>query len=97
MLRLEPLLGVLTISMHFCLKDVMPLLIACWPESSPDWSDGCSYSCVLATHRNVYQKTENGSHQFIIQCYAMRDFLRLYHVGLCCAIFIVSQCHFDGY
>lgn len=75
MLRSEPLLGALTISMHFCLKDVMPLLIACWPESNPDCSGGGSCSCVLATPKNMYQKTENGSHQFIIQCYAQRDFL----------------------
>lgn len=85
MLRSEPLLGALTISMHFCLREVMILPIACWPKLNPDCSSGCT--CVLVTHRNVYQKTENGSHQFIIQCYAQIDFLLVYTMRCCAGLF----------
>lgn len=85
--RPEPLLGALTISMHFCLKDVMPLLIACWPELNPDCNGGGSYLCVLATHRNVYHKTENGSHQFIIQCCAQRNDLLVCTMWCCTVLF----------
>lgn len=77
----------LTISMHFCLKDVMPLLIACWPELNPNCNGGGSYLCVLATHRNVYHKTENGSHQFIIQCCAQWNDLLVCTMWCCTVLF----------